>query len=351
MLSPQDRAKRWSLPPLQPVPATYYDLNHWSASLNDSDNDSDGEEDDWVPDLIPSNKLRTSHSSSKFTPTDASPLPSSCTSGVSSTSTTYSAVLATPLTPYPGLPTSPRLTSPPGTWEADYTLNGKNGGEPLTSVTYGQVYTPSRNHTQVPSQVTESGQSATVSGTEAKNSVSRHLLALFSSGVIHIPAHEIRTQPKKSILNGSYTESILYGDRSVLVAGEAALSAGGARPTSATRAIAANPARYGAPTCLPAALALAHAHCTMHDVFACDARLAPAEDYYDILRGFVNALTDWPAVAIRGFSLGLRSEAMEVSIKTSGKRGVCGCALIPNMIEQDIVWSSSKRRMRVYARR
>lgn len=46
-------------------------------------------------------------------------------------------------------------------------------------------------------------------------------------------------------------------------------------------------------------MALAHAHCTLHDLFACDTRLAPAEDYYDILVGFVTALTDWPAVATR----------------------------------------------------
>lgn len=53
-------------------------------------------------------------------------------------------------------------------------------------------------------------------------------------------------------------------------------------------------------------MALAHAHCTLHDVLACDTRLAPAEDYYGILIGFVTALTDWPAVATRYVQLACR---------------------------------------------
>lgn len=46
-------------------------------------------------------------------------------------------------------------------------------------------------------------------------------------------------------------------------------------------------------------MALAHAHCAMHDLFACDARLAPDSAYYKILASFVGALTDWPAVVAR----------------------------------------------------
>ncbi|GMK56201.1 hypothetical protein CspeluHIS016_0300410 [Cutaneotrichosporon spelunceum] len=211
-------------------------------------------------------------------------------------------------------------------------------------------------------------QSAKISTTTTRRTEAKalqHLLALFNRGVTHIPAHEIRTQAKKSILNGAYIESILYGDRPVLNAGEAALGAGGGRPASATRAIAACPVRYGAPDSLPAAMALAHAHCAMHDVFVCDARLAPAEDYYDILCGFVTALTDWPAVATRtdepldsdilkildlppfeqggGFSLGLRSEAFEVPLDSSGKHGICGPALVPKMTEKNITWFSSQQ--------
>ncbi|BEJ11638.1 hypothetical protein CspHIS471_0200980 [Cutaneotrichosporon sp. HIS471] len=344
MISVPDNLKRWALQPT-PLP-----------KIEDNDNEADdlsilgnGSEwdDDWSPEAYtkPSTTEDNHSSEPSFAPylprLPATSQPSTVSMDSTSTfpsSTASSIIVCTPPTPHKSLTGLPALLE-------EYSYAGK--------VSSGKAVSPTSN----------SSTSATTRRTEAKSL--KHLLALFSRGVTHIPAHEIRTQTKKSILNGTYIESILYGDRLVLNAGEAALSAGGGRPASATRAIAACPARYGAPNSLPAAMALAHAHCTTHDVFACDARLAPADDYYDILRGFVTALTDWPAVATRtdkpldsdvlkildlppfehggGFSLGLRSEAFEVSLDSYGKRGVCGPALVPKMTEKNIIRSSSQQ--------
>ncbi|BEJ04284.1 hypothetical protein CcaverHIS641_0201010 [Cutaneotrichosporon cavernicola] len=347
MISVPDSAKRWALQPT-PLPEVEDDEADEADDISILGNGSEWD-DDWSPDAYtkPSTTEDNHSSNSPLAPYlprlpatsqrstvsagSTSTFPSSSSSRAVSSSTATSTILCTPPSPHKSLTGFPALLE-------KYSYAGK--------VSSGKAVAPMSN----------SSTSVTTRRTEAKSL--QHLLALFSRGVTHIPAHEIRTQTKKTILSGTYIESILYGDRLVLNAGEAALSAGGGRPASATRAIAACPARYGATNSLPAAMALAHAHCTMHDVFACDARLAPADDYYDILRGFLTALTDWPAVATRdvlkildlppfehggGFSLGLRSEAFEVSLDSYGKRGVCGPALVPKMTEKNIIWSSSQQ--------
>lgn len=59
----------------------------------------------------------------------------------------------------------------------------------------------------------------------------QHLVALYTSGVRHVPALEVRDQ--WGLLGGTYVESMVYGDRVVLLAGEAALSSVSLQPARA----------------------------------------------------------------------------------------------------------------------
>lgn len=79
----------------------------------------------------------------------------------------------------------------------------------------------SRNRNRVSSHTTTQPASHTPSE-EAGTAAPQHLLALFTSGVRHVAALEVRGQ--SGILGGPYIESIVCGDHVVLLAGEAALS-------------------------------------------------------------------------------------------------------------------------------
>lgn len=196
MLSTPDRAKRWALtpPPLVEVDDEVDDISIILGPESDWD-------DDWRPDAYIKASTRNSTSIFTFSPPlidSVITFPPSTGSLSLSSSTTGTSLVRTPRSPQSSFPSSTGL---PALLE-EHTYAGIVNGNPLT---------------QTPDP------SSTVRPTEAKTP--QHLLALFSRGVTHIPAHEIRTQAKKSILNGPYIESIVYGDRLVLNAGEAALSA------------------------------------------------------------------------------------------------------------------------------
>lgn len=202
----------------------------------------------------------------------------------------------------------------------------------------------------------------------------QQLLPVILSGVQQVSFLDIHSGP----LASRHITSILHGDCAVLSTGEAALSRVrrlaatsltpqiGGRPRSATRAVASNPAQYGAPASLRSAMALAHAHCTLYDLFALDARLAPDSAYQDILAPFVTALTDWPAVVTTqhvtpepdtsifklldlprlalgsGASLGLRCDAVELTFPGSSTP-YKGISLIPRLVVANVVWNTSRR--------
>lgn len=46
-----------------------------------------------------------------------------------------------------------------------------------------------------------------------------------------------------------------------------------------------------------------------------------------------------------GFSLGLRCQAIEVTLRAGGKaRPVCGSGLLSKMTDRDVVWAASQRK-------
>ncbi|KAL1412449.1 hypothetical protein Q8F55_000194 [Vanrija albida] len=124
-----------------------------------------------------------------------------------------------------------------------------------------------------------------------------YMLTLVRFGIRQVRAHARRPGPppppglKPSIMGSAYLADL------VTVASDFSAVLHTMRPKSASKAVAARPADYGAADDIVRAMALGHAHCALHDLFDADVRIAPDGTYEEIIGGLLSALVDAPVMS------------------------------------------------------